>query len=201
MLLIVDGENFRHQIARSLVDRGRIQDMKVYFDFDFAGFCRDILDVDNSQSLQIIYVTTKIEHPDFQIPQQLEEKINIISASNRRWLDQLTSQGVGVVKAGFLRIKESNACVHCGKRTQYLLEKGVDVRVATEVVLASQKQVRNIVLASSDGDMIPALEAARNLGADITYLCYDEELNRSVANSVDKVVTFNDTDVLKYFRN
>ncbi len=198
MLLIVDGENFRHQIARVLHDRGMIEDMKVFFSFDFTGFCKDVLKTDD---LHILYVTTKIEQPDHQVPEQLSERIDAIIDSNRRWIEHLTEQGVEVVKAGYLRVKESNECVHCGRRTLYLQEKGVDVRVATELLLASDKQVPDIVLGSSDSDMIPALEAARRLGVDVKYLCYEEQLNRAVATNAHAAVTFEDEDVLRHFND
>jgi glutaredoxin len=197
MLLIVDGENFRHQIARVLAHHGKVRDNNDFFEFDFVGFCRHAL---HRQDVDIIYVTTRIKHPHFEIPESLHQLIDEIANSHGRWVEHLTEQGVNVVTAGNLKVKESNACYHCGKRTQTLQEKGVDVRVATELLLAAQRQVPEIVLGSSDSDMIPALDAARGLGAATKYVCHHDELNEHIQAAVSDVMTFDDGDVMQFFR-
>ncbi len=198
MKLLIDGENFRHQIAGVLAATGRIKDSNSYFRFDFAGFCAEVL----GDKPDITYYTTKIKRPRQKVPKRLDKQIDAILSANRRWIAQLTNQKIRVVKAGYLRVRESNACVHCGKTTLVLQEKGVDVRVSTDLLLASRSQGAGpVAVASSDSDIVPALEASRLLGAKITYVCYAGRLNRSVAAQADKTVTFDDQDIIKYFKN
>ncbi|EDK72430.1 hypothetical protein TM7_0453, partial [candidate division TM7 genomosp. GTL1] len=191
-----DGENFRHQIAHILLEHEKITEKNIFFKFDFYGFCSEII---GEEHLKITYYTTKIKQPRQKIPKALEKNIASISAANRRWVAWLTNQKIKVVKAGHLRVRESNACIHCGKRTLVLQEKGVDVRVATDLVHFARQKKGPIVLGSSDSDIVPALEVAAGLGAPIIYLCYASQLNRSVAAAASKVITFDDKDVLKYF--
>jgi uncharacterized LabA/DUF88 family protein len=198
MLLIVDGENFRHQISRTLVQAGRIRENNDFFPFDFMGFCRHVM---HRQDIDVTYVTTDIRHPHFEIPEELRLLINEIVSSHGRWIQHLNEQGVNVVTAGKLKVKESNACTHCGKRSMILQEKGVDVRVATELLLAAQRQEPEIALGSSDSDMIPALEAARELGAHTKYVCHRDELNEHIQSIVSDVLTFDDADVMRYLKD
>jgi len=96
-----------------------------------------------------------------------------------------------VIKAGYLKVRESSKCSNCGKKTLILQEKGVDVRLATDVVLAAAvEKVRHIVVLSSDADMIPALESARQSGATVTYLCFAEELNGAIASVSSQTLTY-----------
>lgn len=196
MNVLIDGENLRHQIAHVLYQHKKISDKNAYFNFNLTQFLNDVL---NSSSLKITYYTTRIKQPQQKIPIKLQKRITVITESNRRWIADLTNQRIRVVKAGYLRVRESTACVHCSKRTLMLQEKGVDVRIATDLVYAA-KSIKNTVLASSDSDLVPAIEVAKRSKIKITYLCYAGWLNRSVASQADKTITFDDALVLKYFK-
>lgn len=193
--ILIDGENFRHQIANILVAKKLITEKNDFFVFNVAGFFKEILNYDKPE---IIYYTTKIKQPAYKVPQKLVSLISKISTSNRRWLAQLSNQKIKVIKAGYLRVRESNACVHCGKKTLVPQEKGVDVRVATDLVLSSKAE-EIIALVSSDSDLTPAIQSAKRMGAKVQYICYAGQLNRSVAACADSVITFTDKDIIKYF--
>lgn len=196
MKVLIDGENLRHQLAHVLFSHNKILHKNDYFSFDLANFLHEIL---NESELEVTYYTTRIRQPQNKIPATLQKQITSISNANRRWVADLTNQAIRVEKAGYLRVRESNVCIHCGKKTLVLQEKGVDVRVATDLVL-SQKTVRDIVLVSSDSDLTPALHATRTAGMKTRYLCYSAWLNRSVAAQAYKTITFDDALVLKHFK-
>ena len=82
-----------------------------------------------------------------------------------------------------------------------LQEKGVDVRLAAEVVMAATHDgVKDIVVLSSDADMIPALEIARRGGARVTYMCFDEEVNESLIKATDVMVTYDRQHIISNFQ-
>ncbi len=55
--------------------------------------------------------------------------------------------------------KEITHCPHCGNRIVATVEKGVDTRIATDMIrLAWEKAYDLAVLASSDSDLVPAVE-------------------------------------------
>ena len=197
MKILIDGENFRHQIAYVLEQQGKVADKHAYFPFDWAGFLAEVTASDTNDTT---YYTTRIKQPQQPVPLKLQKRIADISASNRQQVADLTNQGVIVVKAGFLKVRESSSCVHCGKKTMILQEKGVDVRVATDLLLASVAGEQDVLVVSSDSDLVPALSAAGARGTRVIYLCYSGWLNRAVAASVHKTLTFDDALVLKYYR-
>lgn len=198
MQVLVDGENLRHQLINILINAKKINNKNEYFSFNLTEFLRKVL---QTESLEITYYTTRIKQPQFMIPAKLKSRIVAVSEANRRWIADLINQKVNVVKAGYLRVRETNSCIHCGKKTLVLQEKGVDVRIATDLVLASQtRKYSNLVLVSSDSDLIPAIEAARHHGLKVTYFCYAGSLNRSIASQAKKTITFDDKIVLKHFK-
>jgi uncharacterized LabA/DUF88 family protein len=197
MKILIDGENLRHQLAHVLYQHKKVTDKQAYFKFDLVSFLAEALRT--SSSITATYYTTRIKQPQQKVPLKLQKRIIGISEANRRWVADLTNQKVRIVKAGHLKIRESSACVHCGKKTLVLQEKGVDVRVATDLVLARQDTI-SIVLASSDSDLIPSLEASKRAGLKVIYLCYAGWLNRSVAAQAYKTITFDDDLVLKHFK-
>lgn len=197
MKVFIDGENMRHRLVQVLLQSGRIHDSEAYFKADIRRLVTDVL---KQQPEQINYYTTRIRMPEYDVPERLHEKIVQIQEQHRRWIAELTNQGINVVKAGLLKIRESNACYHCGKRTLFLQEKGVDVRMATEMVMAAvHDRAEAVVVMSSDADMIPALEVVRKAGTKVIYLCFDEEENEAIKQVSDQMITYNHSDILKVF--
>lgn len=198
MKVFIDGENMRHRLVSVLLHSGRIHDSEEYFRADIRRLVTDAL---GEQPEQINYYTTRIRLPEYEIPQKLHDKIVQIQEQHRRWIADLTNQGITIVKAGLLKVRESNACVHCGKRTMVLQEKGVDVRMATEMVMAAVHDgAKAIVVMSSDADMIPALEVVRKAGTKVIYLCFDEEENEALMEVSDQTVTYTRQDILEMYR-
>lgn len=196
MKLLIDGENVRHQIAHVLRENKKLEDKNDYFSFDFAGFLGEAL---AEPQLEITYYTTRIKQPHQKIPVQLQKRITTITEANRRWIADLTNQKIEVVKAGYLRVRESSSCVHCGKKTLMMQEKGVDVRLAVDLVECSKK-LKSVILGSSDSDLLPSVEVVTNNGCKVIYLCYAGWLNQSIASRTYKTITFDDKLVMKYFK-
>lgn len=198
MKVFIDGENMRHRLVQVLLQNGRIHDSEDYFKADIRKMITDAL---GESPEAINYYTTRIRMPEYEIPEKLHDKIVEIQEQHRRWIAELTNQGINIVKAGLLKVRESNACVHCGKRTLFLQEKGVDVRMATEMVMAAvHDHAEAVVVMSSDADMIPALEVVRKAGTKVIYLCFDEEENQAIKQVSDEMVTYNRHDILNIFK-
>src|SRR4051812_828238 len=125
MKVYIDGENMRHRLVSVLMNANRIENSEDYFKSDIRKLITDAL---GEAPEEISYFTTRIRQPDFEIPERLRDQITSIQESHRRWIAELTNQGVRVVKAGLLKVHENAPCYHCGRRTMILQEKGVDVR-------------------------------------------------------------------------
>jgi uncharacterized LabA/DUF88 family protein len=195
--VFIDGENLRHRLVQVLFEEKLIHDRDDLYEVDIHKLAAQAL---KQEPDEILYYTTNIIQPDFEIPELLTHKIALIIEAHERWLKMLDGQGVIAVKAGNLKVKQSNRCYHCGRRTMVLQEKGVDVRLASEVVMAAtHDNVKDIVVLSSDADMIPALEIARKGGARVTYMCFNEEVNEALVSATDVVVTYDREHVVRNF--
>jgi uncharacterized LabA/DUF88 family protein len=198
MKVYIDGENLRHRLVSALLQSNRISDSDDMFKADIRRLITKALDVEPEE---ISYYTTRIKQPEYDIPDKLRDKITEIQESHRRWIAELTNQGVRVVKAGLLKVRESSACIHCGKRTLVLQEKGVDVRMATEMVMAAVHDgAKTIVVMSSDADMIPALEVVKRAGTRVIYLCFNDEKNQAIEVVADATITYSRQDVIDVFQ-
>ncbi len=198
MRVFIDGENLRHRLTQVLWEERLISDHDQPFLFDITKLIDAALPEGPEE---ISYYTSHVKQPNFEIPEKLTHKIDSIHEQNRRWIAQLTNNGVRVIKAGNLKVHDSPRCLHCGKRSQVLQEKGVDVRFATDIVLAGTRdQIKHMVVLSSDADMIPALEVVRAAGTKVTYLCFSEEMNHAVAQSTDSVATYSRQDIVNVFK-
>lgn len=197
MKVFIDGENLRHRLVSALLHSGRIHDSDDMFKADIHRLITHRL---GQEPVQINYYTTRIKQPQYEIPEKLREKITDIQESHRRWIAELTNQGVNVVKAGLLKVRETSACVHCGRRTLVLQEKGVDVRMATEMVMAAiHDDIDAVVVMSSDADMIPALEVVKRSDTKVIYMCFEEEQNEAIALIADQTITYSKQDIINVF--
>jgi uncharacterized LabA/DUF88 family protein len=198
MKVFIDGENFRHRLASVLMQEGLLADYDQPFNFDVPVLISTAL---AETPEKITYYTSRVKQPHFDVPEEMIQRIEGIRERSRRWISALNNQGITVVKAGYLKVRESTKCIHCGKKTLILQEKGVDVRLATDIVLAAAvEKAQHIVVMSSDADMIPALESARASGSTVTYLCFAEELNGAIASVSSQTLTYsrkNITDIYK----
>jgi uncharacterized LabA/DUF88 family protein len=194
----IDGENFRHRLVSALLHDHLIPGAHEPFQFNIPALLELAL---GERPEHVNYYTSRVKQPKFPIPEKLTAQIESIHEVNRRWIAELTNQGINVIKAGFLKVHDSTRCIHCGEKTLILQEKGVDVRLATDMVLAAaQDHIEHIVVLSSDADMIPAINHVRENSTKITYLCFDEELNKAVAACVDDTRTYSREDIIRIFK-
>lgn len=198
MKVYIDGENLRHRLVDVLLQEKLVPNREVQFNFNVPALLTTVL---HEQPEQVIYYTTRIRRPKFTIPQKLAKRIQAIQESSRRWIAELTNQGLRIVKAGHLKVRETSVCTHCGKKTLVLQEKGVDVRMATDIVMAAvQDKLKHVVVLSSDADMIPALQVARRVGTKVSYLGFSEELNRAIAAIADETLTYTRKSIVDIYK-
>lgn len=194
MRLFIDGENFRHRIVDVLLDEGYLTDSEQPFEFDVRALIAKAM---GGPVQEINYYTSQVRQPAFDIPDELHQRIDSIQRVSHQWTESLTRQNIQVVVGGNLKVHDSARCMHCHKKTLVLQEKGVDVRVASDIVLAATiEEMAHIIIGSSDADMIPALEVAKRADTKISYICFDEDLNRAVAAIADETKSFTRQDII-----
>ncbi|HEY2003767.1 MAG TPA: NYN domain-containing protein [Candidatus Saccharimonadia bacterium] len=204
MKVYVDGENFIHSLTDVLRRHKKIasrQDVKA---FDIAGLCSEALGV---RDPEILYYTTKLREAEEETHgKEVADKSKEIIAWVAGWNTMLMEQGVTVVRAGHLKIREAFPCPECGHIRHVFQEKGVDVRLAVDIVqeaIAPQADVGgeqvNMAVFSSDSDLIPAVHAVRAKGLRVKNLAPSEGLNLGLARSCGEWQLITDDQFLKAF--
>lgn len=195
MKVYVDGENFIHSLADVLRKHNKI---KTRFDikaFDLMGLCREALGV---REPEIYYYTTKLREAEETHGKQVADKSKEIIAWVSGWNTMLLEQGIEVVRAGHLKIREAFPCPECGHVRHVFQEKGVDVRLAVDLVLASDEGV-NLSIFSSDSDLIPAVHAAKAKGSRVKNLAPADLLNLGLARTCGEWQIISDEQFLKAY--
>ena len=199
MRTFIDGENFRHRIVDVLLEAGLIGSSEQPFEFDI----RALIDGAVGYPVQEInYYTSHVQVPNFDIPDELRERIESIKRTSQYWTDGLTKRQVQVIEGGNLKVHTSTRCMHCHKTTQVLQEKGVDVRLATDIVLAATlEEMDDIIVASSDTDMLPALDVAKRANTRIIYLHFEDDLNHAIAAMADETTAYTRQHIIDCFNS
>jgi hypothetical protein len=196
MKVYVDGENFIHSLADVLRKHNKI---KTRFDikaFDLMGLCREALGM---REPEMYYYTTKLREAEEETHGKLvADKSKEIISWVSGWNTTLLEQGIEVVRAGHLKIREAFPCPECGHVRHVFQEKGVDVRLAVDLVLAAEEGV-NLSIFSSDSDLIPAVHAAKEKGSRVKNLAPTDLLNLGLARTCGEWQIITDEQFLKYF--
>lgn len=148
------------------------------------------------------YYASRVKLPQGYKPnKRILETADKIKAESRVWLASVVSQGIALVKAGNLKIKQSRPCYNCRKTQEVLQEKGVDVRLATDLLEdIYEKRGKKVGLFSSDTDLCPVLHKAADKGIKVIYICFSNSVNRAVSAVANETVTISIEKLRRYFK-
>jgi len=186
--LFIDGENFRHFIENSLVKKGYKKTDYSILDIDINELFR--LPLDNFNIIKKIYFSGKI-----QIVKGTEKNSKILASKQRFLKTKLEKQGYEFIIAGHVR---PQTIIKNKKEEIIFKEKGVDVRIAVELIKAAvDKSYNTVILCSSDSDLQPAIKEARNRGLKIVYLGYESMPNKGLTYTTNKTILIRASEVVK----
>jgi len=87
-----------------------------------------------------------------------------------------------------------------GKTKIVFREKGVDVRMAVDIVVAAcDRKVQRIVLCSSDSDLQPAVKEAKERGVEVVYLGFETNPNKGLIYTTNRTILIRDSEILENF--
>ncbi|MET0779589.1 MAG: NYN domain-containing protein [Candidatus Saccharimonadales bacterium] len=194
----IDGENLTHRIVDILKQSKLIKSRDDLQRFDVKALLRLITPEDYDLK-DIYYYTTKLrvvaESPE------LEKLSRAMVQRNARWITALSNQGIKCIKAGNLKLRDGTVCKSCKSRDRIFQEKGVDVRLAVDMVQdACIKKYSRALIISSDSDLVPAVETARSHKMYITYIAPSKDYNLSMAHAADELLTFTPQQVISIYK-
>ncbi len=112
---------------------------------------------------------------------------NIRSDEQERFLNSLYDTPYMEVRLGIVK-----------KRGQAMVEKGVDVMIAIDLLKCAYEDLYDTaILVSGDGDFYPAIQAVKDLGKHVEIAGFDTNISPESSKISDLVIKFNKS----YFNN
>lgn len=187
-IILIDGENLKGKIKAifKVVKKNK----PIWHQFDFEGlFNKTLLEIRVSK--KVFYFAKVKEHPDSK------EKSKQLIEEQRQLKNHLEKQGFEVVLSG--RVRGQMETGQSGKKILVFREKGVDVKIAVDMVcLACDKKVQQIILASSDSDLQPAIKEIRDRKISCIYLGLEDQLNKGLSYTTNKTILIKNSDILQF---
>ncbi|MCX6715781.1 MAG: NYN domain-containing protein, partial [Candidatus Taylorbacteria bacterium] len=187
-LLIIDGENFKGKLKNIFEDAGK--NKPIWHEYDFKGLFDRVLKGFNIDETCFYFARVK-EHEKSKVKskQLIEEQ--------RQLKTHLEKQGFHVVLSG--RVRGQMEKSQTGKDVLIFREKGVDVKIAVDMVsLSCDKKVMEIILCSSDSDLQPAIKEAKDRNVSCVYLGFEIQPNKGISYTTSRTILIRNSEVLEF---
>ncbi len=194
MIVYLDGENVVHQLVDAAKALGLAESRKDIIGLGLVGLLKKLLKADD---LTVRYYTTTLRL--VRTDPVLEQRSRDMMEWSEAWANSLVEQDVQIVKAGKLRVRDGELCPRCGNQEVIFREKGVDVRLAVDLLVDSE-QDKNLVVWSSDADLVPAIQVAKRRGARVKNIAHKAHLNWGVARQCGEWQTYTDKELTQLFK-
>lgn len=169
-LILIDGENLIHGLRKLGGENDSKLPREKLLGFSFRKIINEVLE--DEEKAQIFFYGARLKQ--FHQDKKLLRKTQEIIKWQSYLVNDLQKQGIQFVKVGNLRARETSPCPKCKHNEWHLIEKGVDVGLAVAMVTGASKDTE-IVLVSSDTDLIPAVKEAKKK-SKIIYIGYENSL-------------------------
>ncbi|MDP2676104.1 MAG: NYN domain-containing protein [bacterium] len=186
--LLIDGENFKGKIRPVFHDANKKR--PTWHEYDFNGLLTKVLNgikIDR----RIFYFARIKEHEDSQ------KKSRQLIEEQRLLKTHLEQQGFEVIMSGRVRGQREDG--DDGKKILVFKEKGVDVKIAVDMVsLACDKETDEIILGSSGSDLQPAIKEILNRGVKCIYLGFEAQPNKGISYTTNRTILIRNSEILEF---
>jgi len=186
MIVYIDGENVVHQLVEALRKTKPNASRNDILNIDIRAMLETILGM-SSEELEIRYYTTSLRL--IRTDPILEKKSREMMRWGAAWANALSAQGIFIIKAGKLKVRDGEVCPRCGYQEAIFREKGVDVRLAVDLVVDAAEH-KQLMIWSSDADLLPAVQVAKRAGVRLKNIAYVEALNWGLARQCGEWQTY-----------
>ena len=186
-ILFIDGENFIHKIEDVLKKHPKGNKVDIT-SLDFNKIFRNPLQ-EYKITRKIFYAAKLHFHPE------TKEKSERLLKTQRKLRNTLLHQKFEFLIAGNVRGQKVSVN---GKTKIIFREKGVDVKIAVDLVsMAADKLLKTVILCSSDSDLQPAIQEVRRRGVNVVYLGFGFQPNKGLMYTTNTTIVFRDAEILK----
>ncbi len=185
-VLFVDGENLRHYVDWVL-RKEKLNGTDIS-DLDFEGLFSKILP--KIELFRKVYYSAKLHEY-----KETADRSRALIAKQRFLKVVLEKQGFEFVISGHVRGQKVDGKV-------VFREKGVDVRIATDLLISAYEgKAKTVVLCSSDSDLQPAIKAAREKGLEIIYLGFEINPNKGLIYTTNRAVLIRNSEIVDFCKS
>ncbi|OHB15608.1 MAG: hypothetical protein A2431_02580 [Candidatus Zambryskibacteria bacterium RIFOXYC1_FULL_39_10] len=186
-ILLIDGENIKGKIKDVFKEFGK--EKPVWHEYNFKSLFDKILGGINVNKKVFYFAKIKEHKKSIEKSKQLIEEQRLLKT-------HLEKQGFGVILRGSVRGQIEN---HKGKEVLVFKEKGVDVKIAVDMVsMACDKRVKEIILCSSDSDLQPAIEEVKNRGTNCIYVGFEVNPNKGLSYTTRRTILIRNSEVMEF---
>lgn len=187
VILYIDGENIKHYL-KSVLKSKAIPEKKLNLEnFNYAVLFKQVLEgirIDESRYYTArirLFLGDKAKSQELILKQRIQKS-------------NLEKQGIAVIMSGNVRPQEWQVN---GKKKVVFHEKGVDVRMAVDLVAhACDKLVSTAILCSSDSDLQPVVNEVRQRGVEIVYLGFEINPNKGLIYTTNRTILIRNSEVM-----
>jgi len=188
-ILFVDSQNFIKKLKEVFVAEGvQMPDLSLY---DFDGLF--------NKALQGIVLNRRIFYSGKLLMDEENRKKSYELIQRQRIMkNKLEEVGFEFLISG--RVRPHLETDFNGRMVKIFKEKGVDVRMAVDMVsLACDGNLKTAVIASSDSDLQPAVKELKNRGVELIYLGFEISPNKGLTFTTDRTILIRNAEVIEFF--
>ena len=187
-VLFIDGENFKGKIRGVFKSVGK--KTPIWHEYDFRGLLDQVLGGLQMDSRTFYFARLK-EH------ESSREKSKKLIEEQRLMKTHLESQGFEVILTG--RVRGQMEEISGGKQALVFKEKGVDVKIAVDMVsYACDHRASEIIIGSSDSDLQPAIQEVKERKVGCVYLGFELQPNKGLSYTTGRAILIRNSEVLEF---
>lgn len=187
-ILFIDGENFIGKVEQILkeenIEQNKVDITQIHLKSLIHSVFKDrkVLDMRFYSARLHLYEETRAHS------QKLINKQRVLKTN-------LEKQGFKFILAGNVRGQKVKVD---GKTKLLFKEKGVDVRIAVDMVsMSCDKKIDTAIICSSDSDLQPAIAELRSRGITVIYLGFGISPNKGLTYSTNITVLFRNSEIIE----
>lgn len=180
VLIFIDGNNFYYKLRDITSEK---KDIVKLLDFDYREFAKNL--IKENELIEIRYYVGAIKRQNGSN----KEKSEKLYANQQKLIAKLQQQNIPVVLGNL--IQHPDKSFH---------EKGVDVRIAVEMIrLARENKYDIAYLLSSDTDLVPAIEEVKSFNKQVYYVGVSRGQSFGLTKVSNYTILLREEDIVPYF--
>jgi len=187
-VLFIDGENLKGKFKDIFKETKK--DKPIWHEYNFKDLFDKVLE-GIKINRKVFYFARIKEHKNSK------EKSKQLIEEQRLLKTHLEKQGFEVILRGRVRGQVEDG--QNGKKVLVFREKGVDVKIAVDMVsLSCDKKIKEIILCSSDSDLQPAIEEVNKRNVNCVYLGFEVNPNKGISYTTKRTILIRNSEVLEF---